>query len=104
LVDENQISKLVYIRRLKHPNYKNIRNWEKILKGCTIKNKTKKSKIKEKLIHQEVVNVQDDLFDRCMRKGLIEKTPFGYYFAPEFFEILDNDLKKNVQPVRKNYL
>jgi hypothetical protein len=54
-----------------------------------MKNKTKKSKIKEKTMHQEVETVQDELFDRCIRKGLIEKTPYGYYFTPEFFETLD---------------
>ena len=59
-----------------------------------MKNKTIKSKIKEKPIHQDVVAAQDDLFDRCIRKGFIEKTPSGYYFAPEFFDILDKDEKK----------
>lgn len=53
-----------------------------------MKNKTKKSKIKKKTMYQEVVNIQDELFDRCLRKGLIEKTPYGYYFTPEFFETL----------------
>jgi hypothetical protein len=54
-----------------------------------IKNKTKKPKITGKTMYQEVVPVQEDLFDRCIRKGLIEKTTFGYYFTPEFFETLD---------------
>jgi len=54
-----------------------------------MKNTTKKPKTKGKTMYQEVVTVQDDLFDRCIRKGLIEKTPFGYYFTPEFFETLD---------------
>ena len=49
----------------------------------------KKTKTKGKTMYQEVVTVQDDLFDRCIRKGLIEKTPYGYYFTPEFFETLD---------------
>ncbi|MBU0496475.1 MAG: hypothetical protein KKC68_02385 [Candidatus Thermoplasmatota archaeon] len=31
----------------------------------------------------------EDLFDLCIRKGLIEKTPYGYYFKPEFFETLE---------------
>jgi hypothetical protein len=53
-----------------------------------MKNKTIKSKIKEKTMYQEVATVQDELFDRCIRKGLIEKTPYGYYFTPEFFETL----------------
>ena len=54
-----------------------------------MKNKTKKSKIKDKTMYQEVETVQDELFDRCIRKGLIEKTPYGYYFTSEFFETLD---------------
>jgi len=53
------------------------------------KTKTKRTKPKEKTMHEEVVTVQDDLFDRCVRKGLIEKTACGYYFTPEFFETLD---------------
>lgn len=54
-----------------------------------MKNKTKKTKIKDKTMYQEVVTLQDDLFDRCIRKGLIEKTSYGYYFTSEFFETLD---------------
>jgi hypothetical protein len=72
------------------------------LKGCTLKNKTIKSKIKEKPIHQDVLAAQDDLFDRCIRKGFIEKTPSSYYFAPEFFETLDKDLKKKCSTGEKN--
>jgi hypothetical protein len=53
-----------------------------------MKDKTIKSKIKEKTMYHEVATVQDELFDRCIRKGLIEKTPYGYYFTPEFFETL----------------
>ena len=30
----------------------------------------------------------DDLFERCLRNGLIEKTSAGYYFKPEFFDTL----------------
>jgi len=52
------------------------------------KYKTKKAKTKAKTMYEEVVTVQDDLFDRCVRKGLIEKTSCGYYFTPEFFETL----------------
>ena len=59
-----------------------------------MKNITKKSKIKEKTMYQEVETVQDELFDRCIRNGLIEKTPYGYYFTPEFFETLDIYNKK----------
>ncbi len=32
--------------------------------------------------------ISEDLFDQCIRKGLIEVTPYGYYFTPEFFETL----------------
>ena len=31
----------------------------------------------------------EDVLDMCIRKGLIEKTPYGYYFKPEFFETLE---------------
>ena len=31
---------------------------------------------------------KEDIFDYCLRKGLIEKTSYGYYFKPEFFETL----------------
>ena len=34
-------------------------------------------------------NTNDDLFDICIRKGLIEKTENGYIFKPEFFETLE---------------
>jgi len=53
------------------------------------KTQTKKTKSKDKTMYDEMVTVQDDLFDRCVRKGLIEKTACGYYFTPEFFETLD---------------
>ncbi|HWR27206.1 MAG TPA: hypothetical protein VN377_02090 [Candidatus Thermoplasmatota archaeon] len=53
------------------------------------KTNTKKTKSKNKTMYEEVVTVEDDLFDRCVRKGLIEKTACGYYFTPEFFETLD---------------
>ncbi len=53
------------------------------------KNKPKKIKIKAKTMYEEIVTIQDDLFDRCVRKGLIEKTASGYYFTPEFFETLE---------------
>ena len=33
--------------------------------------------------------IKEDLFDLCIKKGLIEKTQYGYYFKPEFFETLD---------------
>lgn len=49
----------------------------------------KKPKIKGKTMYEEVTTVQDDLFSKCIRKGLIEKTAYGYYFTPEFFETLE---------------
>lgn len=56
-----------------------------------VKKKTpiKKRKIKAKTMYDEIVTIQDDLFDRCVQKGLIEKTACGYYFTPEFFETLE---------------
>jgi hypothetical protein len=54
-----------------------------------MKNNTKKPKTKGKIMYTEAQAVQDDLFERCVRKGLIEKTPYGLYFTPEFFETLD---------------
>ena len=33
--------------------------------------------------------IKEDLFDICLKKGLIEKTNYGYYFKPEFFETLE---------------
>jgi len=32
---------------------------------------------------------KEDLFELCLKKGLIEKTEYGYYFKPEFFETLE---------------
>jgi hypothetical protein len=40
-------------------------------------------------MYEEAKTVHDDLFERCVKKGLIEKTPYGYYFTPEFFETLE---------------
>ena len=53
------------------------------------KRKTKKSRSKEKTMYDEVVAVRDDLFERCLKEGLIEKTNYGYYFTPEFFKTLE---------------
>ena len=33
--------------------------------------------------------IKDDLFELCIKKGLIEKTEYGYIFKPEFFETLE---------------
>lgn len=46
------------------------------------KSKPKKSDYK---INESV----EDIFEFCIKKGLIEKTEFGYYFKPEFFETLE---------------
>ncbi len=54
-----------------------------------MKNKSKKPKAKGKTMYENVKNTPEDLFERCIRKGLIEKTPYGLYFTPEFFETLN---------------
>lgn len=53
------------------------------------KNNPKRPKIKGKTMYEETGALPEDLFTRCIRKGLIEKTTFGYYFTPEFFETLE---------------
>jgi hypothetical protein len=53
------------------------------------KNTQKKPKNKAKTMYEETGEISEDLFNRCIRKGLIEKTSFGYYFTPEFFETLE---------------
>jgi hypothetical protein len=55
-----------------------------------MKKKTKKSKCKEHTFPQETYRHQDDFFQRCLQKKLIEKTAGGFYFTPEFFELLNN--------------
>ena len=39
--------------------------------------------------HPHTKKTTDDLFQRCLKKGLIQKTDYGYYFTPEFFETLE---------------
>lgn len=39
--------------------------------------------------YKQSINCPDELFERCLQKGLIVKTDYGYYFTPEFFETLD---------------
>jgi hypothetical protein len=53
-----------------------------------MKHTTKKPKTKRKTMYAEVGELDEDLFERCVRKGLIEVTPYGLYFTPEFFETL----------------
>jgi len=53
-----------------------------------MKHHTKKPKTKGKTMYDETGKLDEDLFERCVRKGLIEKTPYGLYFTPEFFETL----------------
>lgn len=48
----------------------------------TVKNPTKRRK-------NHINKSYDDLFELCIEKGLIEKTEYGYYFKPEFFETLE---------------
>ena len=61
-----------------------------------MKNKTKKSENKEKKIRQNFRPQQEDLFERCIRKGLIQKTSNGFYFTPEFFEALNINFQKKI--------
>lgn len=39
--------------------------------------------------NEKKANDAEDLINTCVRKGLIEKTPYGYIFKPEFFETLE---------------
>ena len=39
--------------------------------------------------HRKDCSEIDELFEKCLKKGLIEKTPYGYYIKPEFFETLE---------------
>ncbi|MEM0466541.1 MAG: hypothetical protein QXX20_02925 [Candidatus Thermoplasmatota archaeon] len=52
---------------------------------------TKKGKYTKK--NNEYINTDDvsvnDIIELCIKKGLIERTDYGYYFKPEFFETLD---------------
>jgi len=47
-------------------------------------------------LKNDIPDSLEDIFDFCIEKGLIEKTEFGYYFKPEFFETLKIYEKKNV--------
>ncbi len=38
--------------------------------------------------HTEIESL-DDVLEHCIKKGLIEKTPYGYIFTAEFFETLE---------------
>jgi len=38
---------------------------------------------------KENPNNVDELIEECIKKGLIEKTEFGYIFTKEFFETLE---------------
>ena len=50
--------------------------------------KTNLKKLRPKKSKYEVDESVEDIFEFCIKKGLIEKTEFGYYFKPEFFETL----------------
>ena len=55
-----------------------------------MRNKTKPEDLKVKVIKKKGESkIKENLFEICIRKGLIEKTEFGYYFKPEFFETLE---------------
>ena len=47
-------------------------------------------------LDKDMLESIEDIFDFCVEKGLIEKTEFGYYFKPEFFETLKIYEKKNL--------
>ena len=51
-----------------------------------MKNKFKKPK--PNINKDDIPESIEDIFEFCIKKGLIEKTEFGYYFKPEFFETL----------------
>jgi len=50
-------------------------------------NKKKTTHRKKTPAHEDTRDY-DELFNRCLRNGLIEKTSYGYYFKPEFFDTL----------------
>jgi len=53
-------------------------------------NKIQRPSSKTKVIRKKDENhIKDDLLEVCIKKGLIEKTEYGYYFKPEFFETLE---------------
>lgn len=54
-----------------------------------IKNKLQQPDSKIKDIKKGKHQIKKDLFNICIKKGLIEKTEYGYYFKPEFFETLE---------------
>ena len=53
----------------------------------------KKYKIEHKPPKHNPTTIDDmdieELIEHCIEKGLIEKTEYGYYFKPEFFETLE---------------
>ncbi len=55
-----------------------------------MENKIQRPDSKVKVIRKKGEHqIKEDLFEICIRKGLIEKTEYGYYFKPEFFETLE---------------
>ncbi len=50
--------------------------------------KTKYSKKNNTYTNPEEVSI-NDIIELCIKKGLIERTEYGYYFKREFFETLD---------------
>ena len=55
-----------------------------------MKNKIQRPESKVKVIRKKDEDqIKEDLFEICIKKGLIEKTEYGYYFKPEFFETLE---------------
>ena len=55
-----------------------------------MKDKIQRPDSKVKVIRKKgEKQIKEDLLDICIRKGLVEKTEYGYYFKPEFFETLE---------------
>jgi hypothetical protein len=53
-----------------------------------MRNKSRKKHSSKKSRHQGK-EAFDDLYEICLKKGLIEETEYGYIFKPEFFETLE---------------
>ncbi len=64
-----------------------------------MKNSTKTLLKQQAQCHE--VSLQDDFFDRCLQQGLIKKDSYGYYFTPEFFEMLRKDSGKRKTSEKK---
>ncbi|RLF30042.1 MAG: hypothetical protein DRN05_00260 [Thermoplasmata archaeon] len=57
-------------------------------KTCKTNKKIVTSRKTIKKNRKNISSKQKNLYEICIKKGLIEKTPYGYIFKPEFFETL----------------